>query len=514
MKRRDFLMGISTVPILGAYSIGSTKNILKVLDDRRVDSKRLLDIDQFDVMSERLPGSTGNEQTRIKIGLIGNGWRGESLLNSFGYFHPDYVDKMKTDGQYDRWLPYQKRHENLYVDIAGICDTFDIHAERGIEVGRNNIREERSTPEISSGIKRYKTYQDMIHSKDIDAVIVATPDHSHAQITIDAVTAGKHVYLEKPMCHSIEEAVELKKVVSASNIVFQIGHENRQQMSYKLGRELYRKGVLGDVSMIQTFTNRNSLFGAWIREREFDHLGNQQTIDWKGFLCNAPWHEFDSKRYFNWQRYSDYGTGMIGNDFSHTYDCVNQVFEMGIPESVMAMGGHFFYNVGIDDLPDVFNAIFYYPDRALTMTYDGTLKSGIYRQTKVLGSEATMEIDRAIMLYKDPNSQRYKDIVEDSEEPFYYYAPNARVGVDGITSATATSYFKSGYGPTFIDGKVIDATFLHLKEWIDAIRGQGKVSCGIDQGFEETVTFCLANLSYLHKKPIFWDKQNEQYLIG
>lgn len=507
-------MGISSMPILGAFSIGATKNIYKVLNDKKVDSKEQLSINQFDVISERLPKPTGNEQNRIRIGLIGHGWRGEGLLNSLGFFHPDYVNKMKTEKLYERWLPYQRRHENLFVDITGICDTFDIHSARGLDAAKNNVREDRNTPEILSKIKQYRTYKDMLNSDNIDAVIIATPDHSHGQIAIDAAKAGKHIYLEKPMCHTIETAIELKKTIGDSGVVFQIGHENRQQMSYKLGNELYQKGVLGDVSMIQTFTNRNTPFGAWIRERQFDHLGNESTINWKEFLGNAPWHNFDHKRYFNWQRYNDYGTGMIGNDFSHTYDCVNQVLGVGIPESVVAMGGHFYYNVGKDDLADVFNAVFYFPDKFLTMSYDGTLKSGIYRQTRILGSEATMEIDRAIMLYKDTYSKRYKDIAEDSDNPFYYYAPNARVDVDAVTSATSKNYFKSGYGPTYIDGKIIDATFLHLKEWVDAIRGQGKVSCGIDAGFEEAVTLCMANLSYLHKKTISWDKVNEQYSIG
>ena len=495
IKRRDFLIAASSIPVLGAFFMGAKKNIRKNLQKHRIDSKQSLGIDQFDIMKEKLPPPTGNEKNRLKIGLVGYGWRGEALLNSLGYFHPDYEKKMKKDGIYNEWIRYQKRHENLFVDIVGICDTFEIHANRGIETAKNNIREDPTPSKIFPSIKRYMSYLDMVNDSNIDAIIIATPDHSHAQIAIDAVKCGKHIYLEKPMCHSIEEAIELKKVVKSSpNVVFQVGHENRQQMSYKLANELYKKGVLGTVSMIQAYTNRNTPFGAWIREREFDHLGTEETINWKEFLGNAPWHEFDKRRYFNWQRYNDYGTGMAGNDFSHSYDCINQVLNVGIPNLVIATGGHFYYNVGVDDLADVFNAIFNYQDKGLTISYNGTLKSGIYHPTKILGSESTMELDRSILLYKDPNSERYKDIQHDEYKPFYYYAPNTSAEVDAVTSATSINYIRSGYGPTFIDGKVIDATFLHLKEWIDAIRGIGKVSCDIDSGFEETVTFCMANL--------------------
>lgn len=106
--------------------------------------------------------------------------------------------------------------------------------------------------------------------------------------------------LEKPMTHTIEEALELREVIKSTGVIFQLGHENRQQMSFKIANELYRKGALGVVSLVQTYTNKNDLNGAWIRTREFDHLGNPDTINWKEFLGKAPWVEFDPKRYFNW----------------------------------------------------------------------------------------------------------------------------------------------------------------------------------------------------------------------
>ena len=114
-------------------------------------------------------------------------------------------------------------------------------------------------------------------------------------------------------------------------------------------------------------------------------------------------------------------------------------------------------------------------------------------------------------MYKDTYSERYKEHAISSDDPMYYYEPCA--DVDAISSATAKTYLKSGYGPTYIDGKVIDATFLHLKEWIDAIRGFGTTSCGIDVGFEEAVTFNLANLAYEHRRPVHWDRVNEKVII-
>ena len=163
-------------------------------------------------------------------------------------------------------------------------------------------------------------------------------------------------------------------------------------------------------------------------------------------------------------------------------------------------------------MPDVLNAVFSYPGRGLTLTYDCTLKSGIYRQSRILGSEATMDLDKAIMLYRDGNSDRFSEVEIENSSPLYYYAPG--VDVDAISTATSQEYVKGGYGPTYIEGKMIDTTFLHIKEWIDAIRGQGKPCCNVNIGFEEVVTFCLANLAYDYKKPVRWDKTNEKVIIG
>lgn len=508
--RRDFLKGLVAVPFLGYFSFAFKGNIVKELGEYDKDSYKTLNIGNLEAPKVKLRPTDQDPSKRVRFGMVGHGWRGEQLLETLGYIHPDRVDKAMVHGKYETWFRAFLEQELLNIEFAGVCDTFELHAQRGVEISLNEIRPGGGKGK-SKAAKKFSTYRDMIASDEIDAIVIATPDHTHAQIAIEAARAGKHVFLEKPMTHSIEEAVELRNSIKSTGVIFQLGHENRQQMSFKIARELYQKGALGTVSMVQTYTNRNSLDGAWIRKRRFDHLGTQSNINWKEFLGNAPWHEFDLKRYFNWHRYSDYGTSVTGNDFSHSFDCVNQVLDLGIPETVVALGGQYYYkNHG--DMPDVINAIFSYPERGLTLTYNGTLKSGIYRQSHILGSEASMDVDRAIMLYKDSNSERYKDIQTDSSNPMYYYAPNANV--DAVSSATSIAYIKGGYGETFIDGKVIDATFLHLKEWLDAIRGYGETSCNIDAGFEEAVTFNMANLAFVNNKLVTWDPVNEKAILS
>lgn len=510
LLRRDFLKGLVTVPFLGYFAFGFKDNITKQIRKKSIDYNQRLKIDRLEAPYEKLVPPTGNQGNKLRIGLVGNGWRGEQLLQKFGYLHPDIIKQHTTNGEASKWLRDVMAQEDLNVEITGICDVFDVHTQRGVEISRHNVlggnNQERKAAEI------FQSYRDMVKSDNIDAIVIATADHSHAPIAIAAAKAGKHVYLEKPMTHSIEEAIELRDTIKQTGVVFQLGHQNRQQMSYKVGRELVQKGLLGEITQVETYTNRNTLFGAWIRDDAFDHkLGNESNINWEEFLCNAPWHEFDLKRFFSWQRYSDYGTSVTGNDFTHWYDCVNQVLDLGIPESVVALGGQYYYKTH-GDMPDVLNVIFSYPEKGLSMTYDATLKNGNFRQSRILGSEASLDIDSAVRMSRDNNSQMYKDVKIDTGEPLYYYEP--RMDIDAISTATSRTYFKGGYGPTLIDGKIIDVTFLHVKEWIDAIRGHGKPSCDIDKGFEESVTFNLANLAYVHKKPVRWDSINEKAIIG
>lgn len=509
--RRDFLKGLAAVPFLTYFAFGFKQNINKKVTAKRRDMYEVFKISKLQAPQEKLILPTGKDGKKLRFGLIGNGWRGEALLQMFGYVHPDFIEKNLVNDIPSKKMQNLMDQEDLNAEFVAVCDVFDVHTQRGVEISQNNLHLFKSGDKQNK-CKVYSSYREMVADKDIDAVIICTPDHTHAPMAIAAANAGKHVFLEKPMTHSIEEAVELKRTIKSTGVVFQLGHSNRQQMSFKIAKELYEKGVLGDVTQVRTFTNRNTIFGAWIRDDAWDHsLGNESNINWEEFLGNAPWHEFDLKRFFSWQRYDDYGTSITGNDFSHYYDRVNQILGLGIPHSVVAQGGQYYYKTH-GDMPDVFNAIFSYPERGLTLTYDASLKNGVYAPAQIFGSEATMDIDTAILIFKDPNSEKYKNIKVKNKEPIYYYEPSA--DVDAVSTATSKEYIQGGHGPTFIDGKVLDVTYLHVKEWVDAIRGHGKVSCTIDDGFEEAVTFNMANLAYLHKKPVTWDAINEKAIIG
>jgi predicted dehydrogenase len=506
LKRRDFLLSMTGVPFLGYFALSFKDIASKEIMKHSADFSKVLGLENV-----QLPTFKQNKPVQrirpIRAGIIGYGWRGGDLSRAMGYAHPSWVEKNTTNGKYNNNVINYLEQEDLNVEFAGICDTFSVRAVKGVEASLNRVRP-GNTKDLTPA-KVYLNYREMIADKDIDAVIIATPDHWHARMAIDAAKAGKHVYLEKPMTRTIEEAKELREAIKSSGVIFQLGHQNRQQMSYKMAREILMGGRLGDISLIETYSNRNNDHGAWIRG--IDPQGNQQTINWKEFLGDADWLDFDPDRYFNWQKWFEYSGGPTGNQFTHLYDCVNQVFDLGIPESVVALGGLFYYK-DPRNIPDVLNVIFNYPQKRLTLTYDLTLKNNHTRNTTFFGTEGTMEVATGVNVYKNSGSKVFKDINVDFKTPFYSYRPD--IDIDGISSATSKFYHMSGFGDTNIEGKKYDTTFLHIKEWIDAIRGGHPVSCNIEKGFEESISYILSNIAYLKGTRVTWNPIKEEVIYS
>jgi hypothetical protein len=327
-------------------------------------------------------------------------------------------------------------------------------------------------------------------------------------MAIDAAKAGKHVYLEKPMCQTFEEAKALRDIVKQTGVILQVGHQNRQQASYVKAKEMLQKGLLGPVNLIETFTNRNSDSGAWIRG--IPDKANASNVNWEDFLDGRPPREFNADMYFNWQKWFEFGTGPAGNQFTHEFDGVNQVMDLGIPETVVATGGNYYFK-DPRDIPDVFNAIFHYPNRGLSLTYDCTLRNSNFRPMTFMAREGTMEVGVSLSVFPDSRSKSFKEFKDFPDEPIFTYNPKS-TAIDAVSSATARSYFESGFGYTYNRGERIDCTYLHLKEWLNAVRSGEQPSCNVDRGFEETATFYMANLAYLEKSVVKWDAENEKII--
>jgi predicted dehydrogenase len=498
-SRRDIIKAMASIPVLGFFA---QRVHVKFKTDIKPESTAPRDDIAGLGKPIHIPANVlPSEGKHLRIGIIGNGTRGSQTFRALGFADKDWVGRStRDDGKPSLLLELFYQQDDQNVEIAAVCDTFAPRAEDAAIVC--------TTPHRAGGAALqdrpviYPTYREIIADESIDAVLIQTPDHWHARMAIDAARAGKHVYLEKPMCQTAEEALELRKVVEETGIVLQVGHQNRQQASYIKAREVIGRDLIGKISSVETFTNRNSDHGAWIRG--IDEHANGSNVNWKEFLGHKAWRELDLDRYFNWQKWFEYGTGPAGNQFTHEYDCINQILDLGIPQRAMAIGGTYYFR-DPRDIPDVFNVVFEYPDRGLSLTYDCTLKNSKLRNKTFLGNRGTMEVNVGLALYPDSRGENGETM--DTDLPFFTYHPSSTAAVDAVTSATTKYYEDRGFGYSYDNGRRVDATYLHVKEWLHCIRTGQEPSCNVQKGFEETVTFDMANRSYLEKRMVEWNPE-------
>ena len=506
--RRDLLIGLGGLPILGAVWWAGAAN---TVGSRRKRSEILEQLNITPSLPPAVPGIGGEP---VRVGIIGFGIRGEQLCRALGFATENWKEQMRLAAQEDpnnHALEDFMGQEKLNVKLVGICDVFDVRAQ--------NFIDSFSTPE--NPIKRYITYKDMIGSGDVDAVVIATPDHWHAPISIEALNHNVHVYVEKPMTHTVGETYLLRDAAKNSKAVLAVGHQHRQTLSFSTARDIVEKGTLGHVSLIQTNTNRNDDNGAW--NYDIHEKASPETIDWEQFLGSAPKVPFNKNHFFRWRKWWAYGSGLSGDLLTHDYDRLNCVLKMGIPSSVSASGGIYTHNDG-RNVPDVIQVNMEFPDystgssqakgkeKGMTFCYSATLGNGFNRPTILMGHDATMELGNKLTIWPDGASTRYAEMIEAGKMnpgvPIYQYNPAANVP-DAISSATSQYFADKGLMWTYIDGVRVDSTFLHMREWLSVIKNGGKVSCGINEGFEEAISAHMAGLSWKLGRKIEWDPNTE-----
>jgi predicted dehydrogenase len=505
LSRRDVLKGLAGVPFISAvWYAGAAK-----AGNAKREKNFLLETLNIKASPPPTTGPMGGKP--LRIGIIGFGGRGEHLIRSLGFATTDWLNEMKENAARnpnDTRLKEFLDQENLNVNLTAVCDVFDVNANKAL----------KSFNTASNKIERYATYKQLIHSGKVDAVIIATPDHWHAPISIESVTAGVHVYVEKPMTHSVSETYALRDAVLANpKVMFAVGHQHRQTQSFLTAQDVIAKKILGHVCLVETNTNRNDDNAAWQYDIHLD--ASPQTIDWNEFLGNAPYVEFNKEHFFRWRKWWSYGSGLSGDLLTHDYDRLNCILKMGIPSSVTASGGIYTHRDG-RNVPDVLQVNMEYPEfttgssqangkeKGMTFVYSATLGNQFDRPTILMGHDGSMELGNSITVYADPRSSKYSQLISegkiDPSVPIYQYDPSAN-GTDAVTSATAKYFANKGLLWTYRDGKRVDSTFLHLREWLSCIRNGGKPSCGIQEGFEEAISAHMAGLSYKLGRRIDWD---------
>ncbi|HKK75054.1 MAG TPA: Gfo/Idh/MocA family oxidoreductase [Saprospiraceae bacterium] len=502
-SRRDALKGLIGLPLAGGVLWGAMTEARKRENSRR----EILEYLNINATRPEPVGDMSGDP--IRVGIIGFGGRGSHLVRVLGFATQSWLEDAKKQQGQPRLQSFLEQ-ENLNVKLTGVCDPFSLRTEEAAA----------DFPDC----KVYRNHEEMIASPDIDAVIIATPDHWHAPIAIAALEANKHVYVEKPMTHNIEETYALREAARNSKGVFQVGHQHRQTLSFITAQDVIKRGLLGHINLVQTNTNRNSDTGAW--QYHIHEKASPKTINWDQFLGNAPKVPFNKEHFFRWRKWWAYGSGLSGDLMSHDYDRVNCVLSMGMPQSITATGGIYTHNDG-REVPDVFNVCMEYPqfstgssrekglEKGMTFMYSATLGNSYNRGTLFMGHDGTMELGNTLTIWADRNSTRYKDMLDsgkmNASTPIYAYNPMSDQ-VDGVTSATAKYFADKGLLWTYRDGRRVDSAMLHMREWLGAIRNGTPVSCGIDEGFEEAMTAHMAGVSWKAGRRVDWDPIREEII--
>lgn len=222
-----------------------------------------------------------------------------------------------------------------------------------------NGRLERTKEKFGKAVITTKDYREILERKDIDAVIISTSDHWHDRIAIEAMNKGKHVYLEKPMVHRMEEGAAVIETQKKTGKVLEVGSQRVSSIVTEKTRDLYKSGVIGDLIMVETWMDRHSSNGAWQYSIPTD--ANDNTVDWERFIGDAPKVAYDPVRFFRWRNYQDYGTGVAGDLFVHLFSALHAVTGSAGPNRIYSTGGLRYWKDG-RDVPDISMGLYDYPE--------------------------------------------------------------------------------------------------------------------------------------------------------
>ena len=365
---------------------------------------------------------------RINIGLIGTGGRCRHLM------------------------PALAKVPN--VRMIALCDVYEPNLE---------LAQKLAEPKAFTT----RDYHTLLARKDVHAVLIASPDHWHTPMTIDAMAAGKDVYVEKPLTHKMREGAEIIAALAKHRKIVQVGTQQRSMPHIVRARELIRAGRIGTVHKVHMTWNRNS-----DRVRRGPQNVDPKRLDWKRFLGNAPMQDFDEYKFKNWRWFWDFGNGILTDLMVHWLDVAHWILGVDQPEKAVSVGD---FNTARDvwQTPDTIQTLLHYRNN-LQMHFEGTFcnaRSGA--KIEFMGTEGTLYIDRG-RFELTPEARFPKN---KPEEQVLGQGPRGR---DFYTTP--------------------DGEFLHLQNWIDAIRNRREPSAPISAGVSAAAAAHMGNEAYRHSR--------------
>jgi predicted dehydrogenase len=417
------------------------------------------------LVAEPLGGSTQqvSASDRVRFGMVGVGMQGSGLLST----------AIALPG----------------VQCAAACDLYDGRHVRAREIAGANL-------------KTTRRYQELLADKDIDCIVAAVPDHWHRKIVVDAVSAGKDIYCEKPMSHSVADGVAMVAAAKKSGRIVQIGSQRTSSVLCAKARELVAKGVLGDLQLVEGSLGRNNPTGAWVYPPPPDV--SPATLDWDTWQGDVPKRPFDPKIFARWRCWKEYGTGVAGDLMVHLIS--GMLYTWGIneaPTRVVAMGGIRRFKDG-RNMPDVHMSLFEYGDVPIYIRLN--LASETPEVLRFLGSKGILELTETSLTFTgqagvDTAPSYYASSFPQAMRNEYvakWHAENdPRPGEELLHDAV--SYRGDSY----------DDTRPHLWKFFQAVKTRQPVVQDAVFGHHAAIACHMANESHFQRRAMLFDPATE-----
>lgn len=345
-------------------------------------------------------------------------------------------------------------------------------------------------------IETTKDYQEILGRKDVDAVVISTPDHWHTRMVLDCLAAGKHVYVEKPMTYTIAEGKQIIEAAKKSGKLVMVGSQNKTSALVAKAKEVVKSGVLGKLNMARLADYRNSPEGAWVYPIPPD--ASEQTIDWNRWQGSAPKKPFDPKLVFRWRCWWEYSGGVATDLWVHNFTTIHEILDIKAPpKSAVAQGGIFRFPDG-RTCPDLLVGVMEYPDIIIEITANlGSSRRAT--ETMVTGSEASLSFTRRGVLVT----------FEPTPSPVAFY------GLNGWPKALREKYLESmgivgGQRPQTPPTKQpeeipVEQGYSHQEWFIKAIRENLPSPESAEEGHNAATAAHMGNLSFRKGKKIRYD---------
>jgi predicted dehydrogenase len=373
------------------------------------------------------------------------------------------------------------------VECVGAADLYD---------GRHLLAREI----VGKPIRTTRRYQELLDAKDIDAILVAVPDHWHKQVVVDALAAGKDVYCEKPMSHNPADGLQMVAAAKKTDRIVQIGAQRTSSVLCEKARELIEQGAIGELNLIEATYGRNDPNGAWEYPPPPDL--SPDNLDWDTWQGTVPKKAFDPLTFARWRCWKEYGTGVAGDLLVHLISGMQ--FVLGIneyPRRVSAFGGIYRWKDG-RNMPDVHPVLFEYGGIPVYMRLSLGCESA--EVTRFQGSKGSIELREFSVTYAP---QAGVDL-----SPSYYTSSFPAKMRDAYTKQWHQEHDPApGKEPApqtiTYNGNDYDDLRPHLWKFFEAVRSRKPVVQDAVFGHNAALACHLANESYFRKAPVYWDAQ-------